>query len=108
MAVRRRIPAILAAIGLVVSLETLLISSTTSVQAFLTTSTRCYCIADRSITSTLLNAGKQAEYGKSLELPSTYVTCGRCGSSYSLHADDLEGGKGRYVTECRSHIHGEN
>ena len=51
---------------------------------------------DRStIMTTALNAESQAEYGKSLDMPSTYVTCGQCGSSYALKMDDLGGGKGR-------------
>lgn len=39
---------------------------------------------------------QQAEYGKSLELPSTYVRCGGCQSHFALTEDDLgERGKGR-------------
>mmetsp|Transcript_28413 Transcript_28413/g.50335 ORF Transcript_28413/g.50335 Transcript_28413/m.50335 type:complete len:229 (-) Transcript_28413:253-939(-) len=41
----------------------------------------------------------QAEYGKSLELPSTYATCGQCGTSYALQEQDLGNGNGRRL-EC--------
>jgi|Transcript_15654 predicted Zn finger-like uncharacterized protein len=37
---------------------------------------------------------KQKEYGQSLELPTTYVRCGRCQSVYAMTADDLGNGKG--------------
>jgi hypothetical protein len=39
----------------------------------------------------------QAEYGQSLEMPTTYATCGQCGSSYALKEDDLGETKGRCV-----------
>lgn len=42
---------------------------------------------------------QQAEYGKSLPIPDTYVRCGRCGTSYALAISDLGGGKGRRI-EC--------
>lgn len=41
----------------------------------------------------------QAEYGKSLPIPDTYVRCGRCATSYALAVSDLGGGKGRRI-EC--------
>ncbi|GFH53430.1 RNA binding protein fox-1 [Chaetoceros tenuissimus] len=41
----------------------------------------------------------QAKYGKDLELPGTYVRCGRCATSYAIAADDLGTGKGRRI-EC--------
>ena len=37
---------------------------------------------------------KQAEYGKSLELPETYARCGRCSTSFALTENELQG-KGR-------------
>ena len=37
----------------------------------------------------------QAKYGKELELPETYVRCGRCATSYAIAATDLGTGKGR-------------
>lgn len=40
---------------------------------------------------------KQPEYGVSLDLPGTYVRCGRCATSYAIAEEDLGGGKGRYV-----------
>jgi hypothetical protein len=93
MAIRSGAPTILAMIAIMMAL--IFPSSTISVQAFLTTSTGGCCISDRPIVSTRLNADTQAEYGKSAEMPSSYVTCGQCGSSYALRADDLEGGRGR-------------
>ncbi|KAG7358437.1 RNP-1 like RNA-binding protein [Nitzschia inconspicua] len=73
-----------------------ILSKQMSVQAFMT-------IANRHLasqcTGTLLHAESQAEYGKSLEMPSTYVTCGQCGSSYALKKEDLGGGTGRRL-EC--------
>lgn len=41
----------------------------------------------------------QAEYGRSLPIPDTYVRCGRCGTSYALTLSDLGNGKGRRI-EC--------
>ena len=36
----------------------------------------------------------QAAYGKTKDMPGTYVRCGRCATSYALATDDLGGGKG--------------
>lgn len=41
----------------------------------------------------------QAEYGVTMDLPDTYVRCGRCATSFALKASDLGEGKGRRV-EC--------
>lgn len=41
----------------------------------------------------------QPKYGKELEMPDTYVRCGRCQTSYALKVEDLGQGKGRRV-EC--------
>ena len=44
-------------------------------------------------------ANKQSQYGVSLEYPSTYVRCGKCGSIYAIEQADLgDRGRGRYVT----------
>ena len=44
---------------------------------------------------------RQKMYGDDLDLPQTYVMCGRCKTAYALQADDLGNrGKGRYVS-CR-------
>jgi hypothetical protein len=65
----------------------------TTVQAFLTTT------HDNFARTSVLYADAQPEYGNSLERPSSYVTCGQCGSSYALKKEDLgDGGKGRYVS----------
>jgi predicted Zn finger-like uncharacterized protein len=45
------------------------------------------------------DANNQANYGKDLELPDTYVRCGRCATSFAIKAEDLGNGKGRRV-EC--------
>lgn len=37
----------------------------------------------------------QPKYGKDLDLPGTYVRCGRCATSYAIAATDLGTGKGR-------------
>jgi len=37
---------------------------------------------------------KQAEYGKSLELPGTYAKCGKCHAAFAIALEDL-GGRGR-------------
>lgn len=37
----------------------------------------------------------QAEYGKSLELPETYVKCGKCQTCYAVKPEDLGNGRGR-------------
>jgi len=41
----------------------------------------------------------QPKYGKELELPGTYVRCGRCATSFALAVDDLGTGRGCRV-EC--------
>jgi predicted Zn finger-like uncharacterized protein len=46
-----------------------------------------------------IGENNQAEYGKSLPIPDTYVRCGRCATSYALAVSDLGGGKGRRI-EC--------
>jgi len=44
------------------------------------------------------NPKQQAEYGKTLEMPDSYVQCGSCQSAFAVTGDDLgAGGKGRYV-----------
>ena len=46
----------------------------------------------------IANGDRQKLYGKGLDLPETYVMCGRCKTAYALQADDLgTRGKGRYV-----------
>jgi len=42
---------------------------------------------------------KQPKYGKELDLPGTYVRCGRCATSFALTLDELGNGKGLRV-EC--------
>lgn len=44
-------------------------------------------------------ANNQPKYGNELDLPGTYVRCGRCATSYAIAAEDLGNGKGRRV-EC--------
>mmetsp|Transcript_12907 Transcript_12907/g.16308 ORF Transcript_12907/g.16308 Transcript_12907/m.16308 type:complete len:224 (-) Transcript_12907:355-1026(-) len=51
----------------------------------------------RSLTSSL-GMSQQAEYGKELPLPNTYVRCGRCDSYFALKEEDLGKAKGRRVT----------
>mmetsp|Transcript_33011 Transcript_33011/g.68763 ORF Transcript_33011/g.68763 Transcript_33011/m.68763 type:complete len:212 (-) Transcript_33011:533-1168(-) len=46
-------------------------------------------------TTTQLWETKQAEYGKSLELPNTYVKCGKCQTCFSVAPEDLGNGRGR-------------
>ena len=65
-----------------------------------------FCILDNtaclpsSAVSLNMAENNQPEYGKSLEVPETYVRCGRCETSYSLKESDLgEKGRGRYVKE---------
>ena len=41
------------------------------------------------------DVNNQPKYGKELELPGTYVRCGRCATSYAIGAGDLGTGKGR-------------
>jgi len=40
----------------------------------------------------------QAQYGKEMPLPSTYVRCGNCDAFFALMPDDLGKAKGRRVT----------
>mmetsp|Transcript_8970 Transcript_8970/g.19380 ORF Transcript_8970/g.19380 Transcript_8970/m.19380 type:complete len:246 (-) Transcript_8970:166-903(-) len=43
---------------------------------------------------------KQSEYGKSLELPETYASCGQCGATYALTLEAMGPGKGGRRMEC--------
>lgn len=45
-------------------------------------------------------APKQSEYGKSLELPDTYASCGQCGSTYALTQEAMGEGRGGRRMEC--------
>mmetsp|Transcript_13112 Transcript_13112/g.19108 ORF Transcript_13112/g.19108 Transcript_13112/m.19108 type:complete len:264 (+) Transcript_13112:62-853(+) len=45
------------------------------------------------------DGGNQSKYGKTMELPGTYVRCGRCATSYAIGPTDLGTGKGIRV-EC--------
>ncbi len=56
--------------------------------------TAIFSTTDASPNQTESNQGK---YGNDLELPDTYVRCGRCATSFAITADDLGSGKGRYV-----------
>jgi hypothetical protein len=42
----------------------------------------------------------QSEYGKSLELPETYASCGQCGSTYALTLEAMGPGSGGRRMEC--------
>jgi hypothetical protein len=47
-------------------------------------------------TTTSLNVGdNQPLYGGELDMPESYVRCGRCQTLYALKEEDLGGGKGR-------------
>ena len=47
---------------------------------------------------TVSTAPSQSEYGKSLELPNTYASCGQCGAAFALTLEAMGPGKGgRYV-----------
>eukprot|EP00977_Amphora_coffeiformis_P012784 scaffold3233_cov178-Amphora_coffeaeformis.AAC.7 len=41
---------------------------------------------------------KQAEYGKAIELPDTYVKCGKCQAIYAITEEDLGKGRGRRLS----------
>jgi len=43
---------------------------------------------------------KQSEYGKSLELPDTYASCGQCGATYALTLEAMGPGNGGRRMEC--------
>ena len=47
-----------------------------------------------TFSSTTVLWSQQAEYGKSLDMPDTYVKCGKCQSVYAIKEEDL-GSKGR-------------
>jgi len=42
----------------------------------------------------------QSEYGKSLELPNTYASCGQCGAAFALTLEAMGPGKGGRRMEC--------
>lgn len=50
-------------------------------------------------TTTTTSKNQQATYGVSVELPNTFVRCGRCTANFALRPEDLGNGKGRRV-EC--------
>lgn len=43
---------------------------------------------------------RQSEYGKSLEMPTTYASCGQCGSTYALTEEAMGPAKGGRRMEC--------
>jgi len=45
-------------------------------------------------------APSQSEYGKSLELPNTYASCGQCGAAFALTLEAMGPGKGGRRMEC--------
>ena len=55
--------------------------------------------ADGNVNGNSVAAGPdQSEYGKSLELPNTYASCGQCGAAFALTLEAMGPGKGgRYV-----------
>eukprot|EP00980_Cylindrotheca_fusiformis_P002361 scaffold543_cov119-Cylindrotheca_fusiformis.AAC.28 len=55
--------------------------------------------APRVVGGKLQMSSQQPEYGQSVELTGTYVTCGRCETSYAIKEEDLGGGRGRRL-EC--------
>ena len=52
-------------------------------------------VSPTSSTSVGGKNNSQAEYGKSIEMPNTFVRCGRCTASFALRPEDLGNGKGR-------------
>ena len=54
-------------------------------------------VSQPTVEKTTPSNNNQAKYGNELELPDTYVRCGRCATSFALTAEDLGQGKGRYV-----------
>jgi predicted Zn finger-like uncharacterized protein len=53
-----------------------------------------------SVSAVSATVEQQALYGKQVELPDTYVRCGRCQTVYAIKEEDLgQGGKGRRL-EC--------
>lgn len=42
----------------------------------------------------------QSEYGKSLELPNTYASCGQCGAAFALTLEAMGPGRGGRRMEC--------
>jgi len=54
----------------------------------------------RSSSTTLFaeEVNKQAEYGKAIEFPGTYVKCGKCQAVYAITEEDLGKGRGRRLS----------
>jgi len=50
-------------------------------------------------TSKPSNANKQAQYGKEIDMPASYVRCGKCQTHFAVMEDDLGMGRGRRL-EC--------
>eukprot|EP00535_Pseudo-nitzschia_heimii_P005984 CAMPEP_0197180592 /NCGR_PEP_ID=MMETSP1423-20130617/5151_1 /TAXON_ID=476441 /ORGANISM="Pseudo-nitzschia heimii, Strain UNC1101" /LENGTH=234 /DNA_ID=CAMNT_0042630691 /DNA_START=203 /DNA_END=907 /DNA_ORIENTATION=- len=56
---------------------------------------------DGEVNGNSVEAGPdQSEYGKSLELPDTYASCGQCGASFALTLEAMGPGKGGRRMEC--------
>lgn len=108
----RRIPLLLLLV--VVLIAALSSSSSSTVSAFNPSMPSSTSATPRtpSAAATVLNADAdvdsvdndrapmQSEYGKSLELPETYASCGQCGSTYALTLEAMgPGSGGRYVQQ---------
>ena len=55
--------------------------------------------AATATTTTTTPGSSQAAYGVTVDLPDTYVKCGKCQSAFALRPEDLGNGKGRRL-EC--------
>lgn len=73
-----------------------------TVMVFAMSSINAFTVPETSRISTAIfseapaaTENNQAKYGKDLDLPGTYVRCGRCATSYAIAATDLGTGKGR-------------
>lgn len=66
--------------------------------AFTTSALTSTASATASTQLYLSDTNQQAQYGTDLDLPASYVRCGKCQSIYALTEDDLgDKGKGRCV-----------
>ena len=71
-------------------------SSVAEPEASTTSSDFAAASADSSADVNVAAGDRQKMYGNELDLPETYVMCGRCKTAYALQADDLgTKGKGR-------------
>lgn len=88
-----------------VLIATLLVTLLSAASAFVAPSSKAQqCSALFMSDAAPAAENNQKLYGDSLELPSSYVRCGRCQTIYAMKPEDLGNGRGLYVHTIPSWI----